>query len=72
MEREIILFSTGCPLCKGLERALAAKNIQYTLCNDIEIMKEKGIRQVPQLMVDGEIMKNPQALKWVLSYGVNK
>ena len=68
MEQEIILFSTGCPLCKGLEKALAAKNIQYVLCNDIEIMKEKGIRQVPQLMVNGELMKNPQALKWVLSF----
>ena len=67
MEQEIILFSTGCPLCKGLERALAVKNVKYILCNDMELMKEKGIRQVPQLMVDGNLMKNPQALKWVMS-----
>ena len=67
MEQEIILFSTGCPLCKGLKLALDKKNIQYVLCNDIGVMKEMGIQQLPQLMVNGELMKNPQALKWVLS-----
>lgn len=67
MPNEIILFSTNCPLCKGLERALKNKNIEYILCSDMEVMKEMGIRQVPQLMVDGQLMKNPQALKWVLS-----
>jgi len=67
MPNEIILFSTGCPLCKGLEKALKYKNIEYILCNDINTMKELGIKQVPQLMVDDQLMKNPQALKWVLS-----
>lgn len=72
MEQEIILFSTGCPLCKGLEKALAAKNIQYVLCNDKDLMIKQGIRQVPQLMVNGELMKTQQALKWVLSHEVDK
>ena len=67
MQNEIILFSTNCPLCKGLERALKNKNIEYILCDDKETMKEMGITRVPMLMVDGELMNNPQALRWTLS-----
>ena len=67
MVQEIILFSTNCPLCKGLEKALDRKNIAYTLCNDTEKMKEMGIKSAPMLMVDGLLMSNKEALRWVLS-----
>ena len=63
---EIILYSTHCPLCKGLEKSLNQKNISYTLCTDMNIMRSLGIKQAPMLSVDGELMKAPQALRWVL------
>jgi predicted DCC family thiol-disulfide oxidoreductase YuxK len=67
MQKNIVLYSTHCPLCKGLEKALNNKNIIYSICTDIEQMKELGIKSVPVLSVDGELMRNKDALKWVAS-----
>lgn len=67
MLNNIILYSTHCPLCKGLEKALNNKNISYTLCTDKNIMKELGIVRVPMLQVNGDLLSNKDALKWVLS-----
>ena len=67
MENAIILYSTHCPLCKGLEKALNNKKIVYTLCTDVELMKKLGITRAPMLEVNGELMANKEALKWVLS-----
>ena len=62
----IILYSTHCPLCKGLEKALNNKHISYTLCTDTAQMAELHITHVPVLSVNGELLSNKQALRWVL------
>lgn len=67
MPKDIILYTTHCPLCKGLEKALNNKKIIYTLCTDVELMKKLGITRAPILEVNGELMTNKEALKWVLS-----
>ena len=67
LQQEIILFSTHCPLCKGMEKALNNKHISYTLCTDKEKMKEVGIVRVPVLRVGEELLSNKQALKWILA-----
>ena len=64
---EIILYTTHCPLCKGLEKSLQMHNIDYVVCTDKSLMKEMGIHHVPMLSVDGQILTNQQALRWVLS-----
>lgn len=63
---EIICYSTGCPMCRQLERILNSKGVKYTLCTDENKMIELGIRQAPVLSVNGNILKTPQAMRWAL------
>ena len=62
----IILYSTHCPLCKGLEQLLKTHNINYVLCTDEDKMRALGIKQVPMLSVNNNLLTFPQASKWVL------
>lgn len=53
----MIIYSTGCPKCEVLLKKIKDKNIEYELCTDIKIMREKGIDSVPVLEIknkDGE------------------
>ena len=45
----IILYSTHCPKCSVIEKKLNLKNIQYQICDDVNIMKEKGFLSAPIL-----------------------
>ena len=47
----MIVYSTGCPKCEVLLTKLKEKNIIYELCTDINIMKEKGIENVPAIEI---------------------
>lgn len=60
-----ILYSTNCPKCKVLETKLKSKNIEFEICNDIDLMLSKGIQQAPYLEVDNELMDFSNAIKWV-------
>lgn len=62
----IIVYSTGCPICEQLENILNSKGIIYTLCTNENTMSELGIKQVPALSVDGNILRTPQAMRWAL------
>lgn len=64
--QQIVLYSTGCPMCHGLEDILNNKGISYTLCTDENKMRELGITQVPVLSIDENLLKTPQAMKWAL------
>lgn len=61
----VILYSTGCPRCNVLVQKLNSKGIEYDVVNDVDVMTEKGIETVPVLEVDGQLMKFPEAMKWV-------
>ena len=61
----VTLYSTGCPRCKVLEAKLKQKNVEFTVCNDVNIMEEKKISSVPCLGVDEEILDFGKAVKWV-------
>ena len=60
-----ILYSTNCPKCKVLETKLKNKNIEFEICNDVNLMLSKGIQQAPYLEVDNELMDFSNAIKWV-------
>lgn len=60
-----ILYSTNCPKCNVLEKKLQNKNIDFEICNDVDLMVSKGIQQAPYLEVDGELMDFTKAVKWV-------
>lgn len=59
------LYSTGCPKCKVLEAKLKQKNLKFNEINDIEILKQKNILNVPVLEVDGNFLDFMQAINFV-------
>ena len=62
---KIILYSTNCPKCNVLEKKLQSKNIDFEICNDVDLMLSKGIQQAPYLEVDNELIDFSKAVKWV-------
>jgi glutaredoxin-related protein len=62
---KIILYSTNCPKCNVLKKKLQNKNINFEICNDVDLMLSKGIQQAPYLEVDNELMDFSKAVKWV-------
>ena len=60
-----ILYTTHCPKCNVLEKKLESKNIEFKICEDIDLMLSKGIQQAPYLEVDNELMDFSKAIKWV-------
>ena len=62
---EIILYSTGCPRCKILEKKLDEKNVAYNKVTDTEKLKEMGIDKVPVLSVGGKMYGYADAVKFV-------
>lgn len=60
-----ILYTTHCPKCNVLETKLKSKNIEFEICEDVDLMLSKGIQQAPYLEVDNELMNFSKAVKWV-------
>ena len=58
-----ILYTTGCPKCRILEKKLNDKQIKFDVCNDTEKMKEIGIMSVPVLSVDDNKLNYYDAVK---------
>ena len=59
------LYSTGCPKCKVLKSKLDSKQIEYTIIDDIEVMKNKGFNSLPVLEVDGTMYEFREAVNYV-------
>lgn len=62
---KIVLYSTGCPMCKVLKTKLNLANISYEEINDQETMIAKGFKSAPILEVDGKAMNFKDAIEWV-------
>lgn len=61
----LTLYSTGCPKCKVLKSKLDNKKIEFTIIEDIEVMKNKGFNSLPVLDVDGTIYEFGEAVNYV-------
>ena len=62
---EVVLYSTGCPKCKVLEKKLTQKGIDFTIDLDINKLIEMGFKSAPILEVDGQFMKFAEANKYL-------
>lgn len=62
MNDEIVLYTIHCVRCNILETKLNQKNIAYTKCDDMEKMKELGIKSAPYLSVNGVLMDYTKAI----------
>lgn len=60
----MILYSTGCPLCKTLEQKMNRAGVSYTKINDEDEMIRLGFQSVPMLMDEkGKYLNFSQAMK---------
>lgn len=62
---EVVFYTTYCPRCKILKMKLDSKSIPYETVDDQGAMLAEGIQTAPALRVDGELMKFPEAMRWV-------
>lgn len=67
MNKNIILYSTGCPKCEILKKKMGEKNISYTEINDIDIMNEKNITFVPMLEIEGKLLNYRESVGFINS-----
>ena len=61
----VILYSTGCPKCNILKKKLADAKIDYKVVEDVDVMVSKGLKDVPWLEVDGNLMNFVDSSKWI-------
>ncbi len=61
----VILYSNGCPKCQVIESKLKAKNINYTVSNDLEELYSFGFSSLPVVSAFGKFMNFPEANRWV-------
>lgn len=61
----IILYSTGCPKCNILKKKLADSQMEYSVVEDVDVMLSKGLKEVPWLEVDGNLMNFVDSSKWL-------
>ena len=61
----ITFYTTHCPQCNALKTKLDKKQIQYEICDDKDLMLEKGFKAAPILEIDNQVYKFSEAIKWV-------
>ena len=61
----VVFYSTHCPKCKVVEMKLKQKNVEYAECNDLDVMKDKGLHSAPAIEVDGKILEFADAVKYI-------
>ena len=61
----IKLYSTHCPQCNALETKLNRAGIKYEICDDLQVMKNLGLKAAPVLETADGLLNFSQAIKWV-------
>lgn len=58
--------SATCPQCKVVKMKLEKKGIPFTEEMDISVMESRGVRGIPTLEIDGELITNLRDINnWV-------
>ena len=61
----IILYSTHCPKCTVLQKKLDKANVQYEICDDVDIIVKKDFTNMPVLEIENETLSFKQAVDWI-------
>ena len=61
----MILYTTGCPLCKTLEMKLSRAGVSYTKITDTDEMERLGFQSVPVLYAKGKYMNFSEAMDFM-------
>ena len=63
---KMVLYATGCPKCRILEKKLSDKGIGFEKCDDREVMSSLGMVSLPMLRLDdGRMLGYFEAVKYV-------
>lgn len=63
---KMVLYTTGCPKCRILEKKLLDKSIGFEKCDDKEVMSSLGMVSLPMLRLDdGRMLGYFEAVKYV-------
>lgn len=62
---KVILYSTGCPKCRILEKKLDMANIEYDVNDSVEEMQALGFQELPKLSINGTIYDFIDAVQWL-------
>jgi len=66
----ITLYTTHCPKCEVVKKKLTDANIEFEVCDDMDIMESKGFMAVPMLDVNGKLLDFKQTIDWINSGGI--
>lgn len=62
---EVLLYTTGCPLCEALEKKFKDADVSYDICDDVDTMMDLGMTHVPMLRVGDKMMDYREAMEWI-------
>lgn len=66
----VTLYSTNCPQCKGVERLLKTKGIEFELVTDMDKVLATGKTSAPILQTEeGEYLIGKDIHVWINNYG---
>ena len=65
MNKNVLLYSNGCPNCNTLKNLLKKAGVPFEENNSIEEMIALGFTRTPVLCVDGVNLEYEAAKKWV-------
>lgn len=68
---KIVLYTTHCPVCKGIERMLKKSGKEYEEVSDTRILEEKGYTHPPVLEVEGIKYEGKEISDFILK-GIQK
>ena len=66
----IILYTTHCPKCKVLTKKLDAANVNYEICDDVEVMEEKNFSSLPMLEINGKLYNFTESIQLINIGGI--
>lgn len=61
----MILYSNNCPKCKILKEKLDNLNIEYDVCDNLDLMIEKGFMSIPMLEIDNKTYTYLEAINYL-------
>lgn len=69
---EIKLYTTHCPMCKGVGALLKNKQINYQEIEGEEPIREMGFHSAPVLVVDGHSYVGKEIYEWIKNFNKAK
>lgn len=65
----VTLYTTHCPRCQVLAAKMDNAGIKYEVCDDVDVMTQKGFMSVPLLEIDEKVLQFKEAIDWVNNGG---